>query len=308
MTVALESYEEHLQQKGNKLRSIVNTIARLRGWFLDAKQAVATITPSQVRRVYEQRCAKGVSADTHRNELAEVRTWCRWLLARGWLLADPTVGLQGVGRRRRGKAKLREMEARILGEWCLSCALTPAPRADDHTAAAGETRRDRELGLAVGLVLLLGVRAGELLERVARDVDASPGRVVLWIPDSKTEAGRRRLVVPEPLATLLRARAGALPSGAWLWQGESGSGHRERTWLRKGLARLCTEAGVPVVCPHGLRGTHATLAEEAGTAGEAVARQLGHTSHRVTEEHYLEAGTVERARGRAVMQIVGGGG
>ena len=96
---------------------------------------------------------------------------------------------------------------------------------------------------------------------------------------------------------------GKLP-GAWLWPGESESGHRELTWLRKGLAKLCKQAGVLVVCPHGLRGTHATLAEEAGTAGEAVARQLGHTSHRVTEDHYLERGTVERARGRAVLQVV----
>jgi len=45
-----------------------------------------------------------------------------------------------------------------------------------------------------------------------------------------------------------------------------------------------------------------------GLGQQAVARQLGHTSHRVTEEHYLEAGTVERARGRAVMQVLSGGG
>jgi integrase len=130
---------------------------------------------------------------------------------------------------------------------------------------------------------------------VARDVDVTPERVVLWVPDSKTDAGKRRLVVPEPLAGLLAARVKS--KLGWLFPSESSdSGHREPTWLRKNIRKLCDDAGVPYVCPHGARGTAATLAELAGVAGEAVARQLGHTSHRITADHYLARGTVEQVR------------
>ena len=70
---ALDSYRGHLVDKGNKPRSIENTIARIRGWFPDVKQAVATITPTQIASTYERRRGE-VAVDTHRNELAEVRT------------------------------------------------------------------------------------------------------------------------------------------------------------------------------------------------------------------------------------------
>jgi len=72
------------------------------------------------------------------------------------------------------------------------------------------------------------------------------------------------------------------------------------------LHELCAyrDAGVPVVCPHGLRGTHATLAEEAGEAGAAVARQLGHTDHKVTEGHGTRDGRA--GEGEACVQGVAG--
>ncbi|MBL9003243.1 MAG: hypothetical protein JNJ46_03300, partial [Myxococcales bacterium] len=45
---------------------------------------------------------------------------------------------------------------------------------------------------------------------------------------------------------------------------------------------LCDAANVPRVCPHSLRGLHATLAIEEGASGEAVARALGHTRFEIT--------------------------
>jgi integrase len=60
-------------------------------------------------------------------------------------------------------------------------------------------------------------------------------------------------------------------------------------------------AGVTVVTAQGLRGTHATLAEEAGTAPLAVAKSMGHTGHDVTERQYLAPGTTDRVRQRAAI-------
>ena len=85
------------------------------------------------------------------------------------------------------------------------------------------------------------------------------------------------------------------------------TGHRGRTWLREAVKRVCKEAKVPRVCPQGLRGTHATLAREAGATGHLVAKQLGHGSERVTEEHYIEAGATERDRNKRFLKVMNGG-
>ena len=160
--------------------------------------------------------------------------------------------------------------------------------------------------LAALLALLLGMRAGEVLQRVARDLD-DQGRV-LWITRGKTDNARRRLTVPEVLRPLLdrlaRGKApdellfGASPRGAdkpltdaWLW------GH---------VQRLCDEAGVPRVSTHSLRGLHSTLALEAGATASAVAAALGHGSFQITAKHYAAPGTIERVRSQVVEQTLGG--
>ena len=70
---------------------------------------------------------------------------------------------------------------------------------------------DGEAGaVAALLALVMGMRANEIVSRVVRDLD-DDGKL-LWIPDSKTEAGRRTLQVPELLRPLLRrSRRGSHP-------------------------------------------------------------------------------------------------
>ena len=63
--------------------------------------------------------------------------------------------------------------------------------------------------LGAMVTLLLGLRAGEVVSRIVRDLD-NGGRL-LWIPSSKTEAGRRTLEVPEVLQPHLQALAEGLP-------------------------------------------------------------------------------------------------
>jgi integrase len=55
--------------------------------------------------------------------------------------------------------------------------------------------------VAAMMALLLGMRATEIVSRVVRDLD-DDGRL-LWIPDSKTDAGKRTLHVPELLRPYL---------------------------------------------------------------------------------------------------------
>jgi hypothetical protein len=59
------------------------------------------------------RRGKAFSVDSHRNILAEAKTFLRWCLAKKkWLVRDPLEQVEGVGKRRHGKAQLRIGEAR----------------------------------------------------------------------------------------------------------------------------------------------------------------------------------------------------
>lgn len=53
------------------------------------------------------------------------------------------------------------------------------------------------------------------------------------------------------------------------------------------FARLCKQAGVPVISIHGLRHTHASLLLFAGVSIASVAKRLGHASMNTTEKTYL---------------------
>ena len=59
-----------------------------------------------------------------------------------------------------------------------------------------------------------------------------------------------------------------------------------RHWVLRSVKRICAAAGVPVVPAHGLRGTHARLAVEAGISGDVVAASLGHESFATTTASY----------------------
>lgn len=128
--------------------------------------------------------------------------------------------------------------------------------------------------------------------------------VLLWIEDGKTEAATRFMEVPEPLAGILSKRVGLGKPEDWLFPAPSRTGHRGATWLRKVVKKLCQETEVPTVCPHGLRGTWATLTTAAGVSGHIVARELGHTTPTTTRKHYTKAGADEQARSRQMMRII----
>jgi integrase len=67
----------------------------------------------------------------------------------------------------------------------------------------------------------------------------------------------------------------------------------------RAVRRCCKAAGVPVVTPHGLRGTHAKVAREVGVSGVLLAAAMGHESEATTTEHYagrnaVQQGAIER--------------
>lgn len=260
--------------------------------FLPLKAPLSSLTAERAAALYRTetervgRHGKPMSAATHRTALKVAKFFCRWCKKRGYLRDDPFADVAPVGRVNSGKRQLRLDEARRLVGVTL----------------AGAQAGDRD-AVGVLLMLLLGLRSGEVLGRVAADVD-DDGRV-LWIPHGKTQNARRRLAVPEVLQPLLRGLATGLGPQDWLFGGKPDGQRRGHNVARFALRRYCTRAGVTQVCPHSLRGLHATLAITAGATSHAVASALGHGSFAITARHYADPSAVSGARMRTVMDALG---
>lgn len=168
------------------------------------------------------------------------------------------------------------------------------------TATAIELADDGDIGAVVALVaLLLGMRASEIISRVVRDVD-DDGRL-LWIPDSKTETGKRTLRIPDVLRPYLeRLTSNRLPDAPIF-------GSRDRDWPRACVQRICKLARVPVVGAHSMRGLHATLAMDAGITGTVVAASLGHEHVSTTTRSYAKGESVAGATQRRALTVLAGG-
>jgi integrase len=295
MTVAeaVEKYEAFLKEKGNKPRSIDQTIWRVKRFFdvtdEDDGGALSTLSSKTVAAMYDT-LAGVLAVDTHRNVLAETKSFLKWCVGRRWLRENPLDGVQGKGRRKHGKPQLRIDEAR---KW------------DATAMAMAETEPGAVAALAA---LYMGLRASELVERQVRDVD--DGCSVLWIPETKTEAGRRRVRIPEQLRVHFQRMVEGKDPEAWLFIGryhKKRNCHRYRKWVANWTARICVAAKVPKVCAHSLRGLHGTLAEEEGATGAVVARALGHESETTTHESYVTREGQAAAKQRRTLGILKGG-
>ena len=232
-----------------------------------------------------------VAVDTVRNELAELRTFATWLVGQRYLRRSPVEDLKATGRRSQGKAQLRRIEARA------------------YVAAALTLPAEQRWGALAPLIL--GLRAEELLGLRVKDLDEDEdGRLLVLVAreGGKTRAARRELRVPEMLEGVARELAAGQAQGSYLLRSPGASaGRRTRTWLLKLVKRICRVAQVPEVCPHGLRGTRATLALEAGAGADALARELGHEGPGITRAAYAAPGAEEGPRTERVLRVVAGG-
>jgi integrase/recombinase XerC len=284
---AIEMYATHLAERGRRESSIRRAENHLRMVLADPDAMLADIGPAQAAALYAdaraRKCARTnrpYSVDTHRNALTECGMFARWALRRKLIGSDPFADVEPIGKRKRGKPQLRLDEARKLLD-----VTVPAAEEGDRGA------------LCVTLLLLTGLRASEAAHLGTRDVDDS-GRL-LWVSTSKTEAGLRRLAVPDPLVGPLAAAA---KGGGAVFPVES------RFWVRRQVTAWCRRAGVPVVPPHGLRGTHSTLAQEHGATSHLVAAALGHADDGQTaERHYTAPGAAQTAQARRAWKVLAGG-
>lgn len=250
------------------------------------------ITHAQAAAIYEdhvarpRRTGRPLAAATHRWDLLMTRAFFAWMVGRGHVTEDPFAAVEPVGRVNTGKPQLRIDEARRFTDAALA-----EYEATSHPLALGAV-----------CALLLGLRSAEVRRREVRDLD--DGGRVLWVPSGKTKNARRRLEVPEALREPLQRLAGGRPPEALLFAGVTGRAYT-RSSFGRAVERLCKQAGVPVVCPHSLRGLHASLAVESGATSAAVAAALGHGSFAVTARHYAQADAVANAKTSRVAGALG---
>ena len=243
---------------------------------------IVSLTTDKARRLYleyaarpNRRNGKPLSPNTHHWVLLIAKCWAKWCVKAGILSSSPFAGVEPIGKRNAGKAQHTIDEAQRFNTYLM------------ERVSAGD-----RAALGVLLMLHLGLRKGEVSARVARDVDAD-GRILI-IPFGKTDSARRRVKVPQWLQPVLRSLTKDLAPTDLLFPVAGRLAYPAYWWSR--VRSYCEKAGVPKVCPHSLRGLHATLAIEEGATSDAVARALGHTSFTMTAKHYASADSVINAR------------
>lgn len=314
---AVTRYFRHQRERGVRDVTIKAEEVRLRVLLCLAERDLPLPIPPALacRMVDDQR--ERLAPATHQEYLAVARRWSAWLMDQGWTKDCPFAKAKAKMGGTRGKPQLR---------------LDEAKRFADVAVAEGSPE-----GVAACLALMTGARASEITERRVRDLDM--GGTALCIPDheggawrTKTKAGKRYLRIPPSLQPAMRAFAAGKDPMDWLWPvpttpWDSGTrlkgvrllpergprrspSSRTRTHLTRedlyhAVKRLCVKAGVPVVSPHGLRGTFATVTVEIGVATDMLARNMGHgDGGAVARTSYIAPGAEQRRQGEQMGRLM----
>jgi integrase len=302
---ALTEYKTYLAKKSTKPQSIATT-ERAIGQFFPEPIRLKALDDDKCQALYDDLTArpseltgKPYATDTHRNALSQAKSFLAWCAApkRAWLSENPLADVEGIGaRRKRGKSLGKdgnELHIKQTREW-YRMALYKAQGGDQGAVAAL-------------VALLLGMRPSEIVARLVADVDenAAPGDV-LWIPCSKTPAGRRQLDVPTELAGLLAACCEGKEPTRRLFEGKKRRPHT-RNWIKLQVQRICDLAEVPRVTAYFMRSQLASISAERGMAGHLIAAMMGHESEETTMQHYAKPGSAAAGARRLGWSVLDGG-
>ena len=297
----LKAYmEDKVQQGSCSAHTAEEQRTRMLGWLGDSlEDDLAKLTAKRAATLYEQlvqtptsKTGQPPTAATQRHYLKLAKAMFRWAVKKGYLSESPFASIQPVGRPNRGKKQLRFDEAERF--------ITTAFQLFDE--------RQDTMALAAVTALLLGCRASEVLQLRVRDLDC--GGTKLWVAardsdyQGKTANAARDPDVPEVLRPRLLKLAADQAPDSYLFGLSSTGKPKSRQLLHTVVQRLCVAAGVPVVCPHSLRGVWATAGVRSGALSHAVAAALGHGSFAVTAKHYVQAGAIDGARTERLVQML----
>jgi integrase len=163
---------------------------------------------------------------------------------------------------------------------------------------------DGQLEQIIEVMLGTSARIGEVLAIRKCDVDATSSPPTVRIcgtivspaskpthrqPHPKTTKSTRTVAVPSFTAEVLRQRLVVVASEApehLLFVTRNGTPLTTNN-VRRRLRSVMAEAGIEGVTPHSFRRTVATVLDRA-SGPDLAAEMLGHTSSKITKEHYIE--------------------
>ena len=171
-----------------------------------------------------------------------------------------------------------------------------------------ETAQGTRLYAAFLLMLICGLRRGELLGLRWQDVDFATGKVRIqqtliflngvrtFKPTPKTRAAERTFSLPTDVLQALQVRHGDTileresAANKWIehdlvFPYHDGTGLPEAN-LRRAIAEVCTRANVPRITPHEMRHTYTSLALLRKVDLKEVSRRLGHARVQTTLDIY----------------------
>jgi integrase len=284
---AVDAYIDGLRRKGNKEGSIKTASYRLKA-LLDMSLSLVDLNAARAQQMYDDLVDEGVAADTHRGCLISGRAFGKFCVTKKWLRTNPFSSVTPVGRKSKGKEQLRVDEARVYMRHCFK---------------AWAENKDR--GAVAGLLaLMFSMRASEVSQLVARDVD-DRGRILrIAEHEAKTKASKRSAAVPPRLVPMLLELA-ACPATeeGHLFAKESGL-PADRHWVLYHARRHMALAGVPVITAHGLRGTSATIGSTLTGGASVMADALGHESESMTKDAYIDPDAMSDATAARVAALL----
>lgn len=298
---AIGEFVDHQRERGLAKEASLQVVQeRLRRFFLPILEGPVRLTEDGAERLYRQlRERKGprgtlCSVQDHHHCLSRAKALGKWLVTKKKLWREnPLAELEPIGKPKAGEESKPQLNRDSLWRLWQVC-LTEGEKGDAGAAA-------------VLCCSLLGLRASSVTNRRREHLDAhgtilkssAKGKTVeLSLMGDTPEAEEVMARLRHVLSLQARHKAPLAPL--------IGTGH-DRWWVRRQVRRLCELAGVRVVPPHGLRGTHASLGRSLGISPGLLAGALGH-SQAVQERHYATPGSVASGQvARVVGQVAGAG-
>ncbi len=284
IAMAIDEFVAMKRRQGLKPGSVRACFNRL--VHLPQDISLAELSPTEAQALYD-RWTSELAAASHRALLRAVRAFFAWTMERGYLAKNPFASVKPVGKPRRGKPQPRVDEARKLYSELF------------RLAWAGESMAGCLL-----VQILLGPRSSEVWGLRVRDVDADGTRLHVAAEGGKTANATRTLAIEVPQLRDLLLHVGQGKAASDYLFARSCSAASTNSRLYKYLHKLCERLNIPRVCPHSLRGLHATLAVQAGSTSRAVAGVLGHGNDEITKRHYIAPGTAKAGAARDLAALL----
>lgn len=281
---AIDDYAKDQERRKLAKATRDTTLHRLKVLTKLYNVPLAQLTPARWAACYD---SYHPGSDTTRHStLRELKMFASWLQTQGRTHHDLAGRCVFEGEIHKGKAQLRRTESQRFAD----------------AALALYREEGNEAGLAVYMVLQLGLRTKEVLRRLVRDVDDNG--TLLWITraTTKSDAGVRQIEVPPVLAEMLWSHVAGRKPEENLFQRQGA--HYVNEWTKK----ICARAGLPIVTGQGLRGTFATLAVSEGVAFTTVARSIGHADPGITlGGSYAKLGSAQSGGARKMEKVLQSG-